>query len=167
MEFGLSLLWYLTPLACVMAYYVGTRKRSEEKSIALRAAAAEAGLLEPPSLHPRIDTSMCIGCGSCVAACPEGDVLGLIGGKAELIAPAECIGHGACRASCPVGAIELVFGTEKRGIDLPHVGPDFQTNVPGLYIAGELGGMGLIRNAIEQGRQAVDADCQAPSAEPG
>lgn len=156
MEFGLSLLWYLTPLACVMAYYVGTRRRSEEKSIALRAAAAEAGLLEPPSLHPRIDASMCIGCGSCVSACPEGDVLGLIGGKAELIAPAECIGHGACRASCPVGAIELVFGTEKRGIDLPHVGPDFQTNVPGLYIAGELGGMGLIRNAIEQGRQAVD-----------
>jgi thioredoxin reductase len=45
---------------------------------------------------------------------------------------------------------------EKRGIELPHVGPDFQTNVPGLYIAGELGGMGLIRNAIEQGRQAVD-----------
>jgi thioredoxin reductase (NADPH) len=156
MEFGLNLLWYLTPLAGVMAFYVGTRKRAEEKSIALRDAAMEAGLAEPPSLHPKIDQSRCIGCGSCVAACPEGDVLGLIGGKAELIAPAECIGHGACRASCPVGAIELVFGTERRGIDLPHVGPDFQTNVPGLYIAGELGGMGLIRNAIEQGRQAVD-----------
>jgi thioredoxin reductase len=32
---------------------------------------------------------------------------------------------------------------------------DFETNVPGIYIAGELGGMGLIRNAVEQGRQAA------------
>ena len=39
--------------------------------------------------------------------------------------------------------------------------PDFQTNVPGLFIAGELGGMGLIRNAIEQGRQAIDEIAQA------
>ena len=156
MEFGLNLLWFLVPLAAMMIYYLRGRRRTEEKSIALRNAALEAGLVEPPSLHPKIDPSMCIGCGSCVAACPEGDVLGIIGGKAELVAPTECIGHGACRAACPVGAIELVFGTEKRGIELPHVGPDFQTNVPGLYIAGELGGMGLIRNAIEQGRQAVE-----------
>src|SRR5262249_49871570 len=33
----------------------------------------------------------------------------------------------------------------------------FQTNVPGLYIAGELGGMGLIHNAVNQGRQAIEA----------
>ncbi|MCK7540356.1 MAG: hypothetical protein MZV63_60415 [Marinilabiliales bacterium] len=32
----------------------------------------------------------------------------------------------------------------------------FETNVPGVYIAGELGGMGLIKNAVEQGRQAVE-----------
>lgn len=156
MDFNLGLLWYLVPLAGVMAYYTGRRRRAEQRSIALRDAAKEAGLIEPPSLHPVIDPGKCIGCGSCVAACPEGDVLGLIHGKAELVAPSECIGHGACRASCPVGAIELVFGTERRGIDLPHVGPDFQTNVQGLFIAGELGGMGLIRNAIEQGHQAMD-----------
>jgi thioredoxin reductase len=52
-------------------------------------------------------------------------------------------------------AIKLVFGTAQRGIDIPFVDPNFQTNVPGIYIAGELGGMGLIRNAIEQGRQAM------------
>jgi thioredoxin reductase/NAD-dependent dihydropyrimidine dehydrogenase PreA subunit len=156
MELNPSLLWYLTPLAAVMALHVGRRRHAERKSIALRDAALQSGLIEPPSLHPVIDHTKCIGCGSCVAACPEGDVLGLIHGKAELVSPTECIGHGACRASCPVGAIELVFGTERRGIELPHVGPDFQTNVPGLYIAGELGGMGLIRNAIEQGRQAIE-----------
>jgi thioredoxin reductase/NAD-dependent dihydropyrimidine dehydrogenase PreA subunit len=125
-----------------------------------------AGLHEPASLHPVIDPIKCIGCGSCVSACPEGDVLGLIHGKAELIAASECVGHGACRSACPSEAIELVFGTEKRGVDLPHVRPDFQTNVPGLYIAGELGGMGLIKNAIEQGRQAIENIAKAEHAKP-
>jgi thioredoxin reductase len=72
------------------------------------------------------------------------------------VSPAECIGHGACRTACPVGAIELVFGTATRGVDIPRVTPWFETNVPGIFIAGELGGMGLIRNAVEQGRQAVE-----------
>jgi thioredoxin reductase (NADPH) len=49
----------------------------------------------------------------------------------------------------------LVFGTERRGVDLPVLSPTFETNVRGVFIAGELGGMGLIRNALEQGRQAM------------
>ena len=83
-------------------------------------------------------------------------VLGIIKGKAHLVGPSDCIGHGACKIVCPVNAITLVFGTERRGVDIPLVKPNFETNVPGIFIAGELGGMGLIRNAIEQGRQAVD-----------
>lgn len=148
-------LFYLAPLAFVVVIHLLLRRRSERKSLALLNAARASGLDEPASLHPLIDPVLCIGCGACVKACPEGDVLGLIRGKAHLVAPSECIGHGACRAACPVGAITLVIGTERRGVELPHVGPDFQTNVPGLYIAGELGGMGLIRNAIEQGQQAM------------
>ena len=81
----------------------------------------------------------------------------VIDGKGVLINPAHCIGHGACMAACPVDAIKLVFGTEKRGIDIPNVSPEFETNVPGIFIAGELGGMGLIRKAAEQGRQAMDS----------
>lgn len=84
-------------------------------------------------------------------------VLGLVGGKARLVAPADCIGHGACRAACPVDAITLVFGSERRGVDIPLLSPQFESSVPGIFIAGELGGMGLIRNALEQGRQAVEA----------
>jgi Fe-S-cluster-containing hydrogenase component 2 len=86
---------------------------------------------------------------ACVRACPEGDVIAMIDGKATLIKPSQCIGHGACPVACPFGAITLVFGTERRGVDIPRVKPTFETNVPGVFIAGELGGMGLIRNAIE------------------
>jgi thioredoxin reductase/ferredoxin len=148
---------YAVPLIAIWTVYLGIRKRNEHRSILRRTEAAEAGLTEPTSLHPSIDPAKCLGCGACVSACPEGDILGLIRGKAVLVEPTSCIGHGACKAACPTRAITLVFGTETRGVDLPVVGPDFQTNVPGLYIAGELGGMGLIRNAIEQGRQAIDS----------
>jgi thioredoxin reductase len=119
--------------------------------------ARASGLMEPPSLHPLIDPSACLGCGSCVPACPEGEVLGLIGGKAKLIKPANCIGHGFCKEACPQDAITLVLGTETRGVDIPAVAPNFETNVPGIFVAGELGGMGLIRNAIEQGRRAIES----------
>jgi len=148
---------YVLAIGVIWALYVGLRSRAEARSRAKKAAAAEAGLHEPASLHPDIDPLKCVGCGACVRACPEGDILGLINGKAELLEPSHCIGHGACKEACPQDAITLVFGTERRGVDIPDVGPDFQTNVPGIFIAGELGGMGLIRNAIEQGRQAIDS----------
>lgn len=118
----------------------------------------ELGLIEPPTLHPEIDHTICIGCTNCVQACPEQGshtVLGMIKNKANLVGPANCIGHGICKDVCPVDAIKLVFGTATRGVDIPLVKPDFETNVAGIFIAGELGGMGLIRNAIEQGRQAM------------
>jgi thioredoxin reductase (NADPH) len=148
---------YALLLICVFGYYFLSAKRMEVRSIAIKTAAVEAGLTEPSSLHPYINPSVCLGCGTCVSACPEGNVIGIIAGKAELVEPTHCIGHGACKTACPTDAITLVFGTAERGVDLPRVGPDFQTNVPGVFIAGELGGMGLIRNAVEQGRQAVES----------
>jgi thioredoxin reductase (NADPH) len=157
MAFDPLLIVYVLALLAIWTLYLVARNRTHRRSLARRAEFIEAGLMEPASLHPLIDPVRCLGCGACVRACPEGDVLGLIGGKAALVEPTNCIGHGACKAACPNDAITLVFGTETRGVDLPRVGPDFQTNIPGLFIAGELGGMGLIRNAIEQGRQAMDA----------
>jgi thioredoxin reductase (NADPH) len=148
---------YGSVLAAIIGCYFFVKLFKQLKSARTIRAAERDGLLEPPSLHPVIDPMRCIGCGACDAACPESGVLGIIKGKAKLVAPSHCIGHGACREACPVDAITLVFGTEKRGIDIPQVDPEFQTDVPGIFIAGELGGMGLIRNAIEQGRQAMES----------
>lgn len=148
-------IYVVLPLIIVGTYLI-IRSGRQRRLIALRDAAIKAGLTEPASLHPIINPNRCIGCGLCVSACPENVVLGVISGRSELIDPSRCIGHGACRAACPVDAITLVFGTERRGVDIPMVSPDFETNVPGIFIAGELGGMGLIRNAVTQGRQAVE-----------
>jgi thioredoxin reductase (NADPH) len=148
---------YAAPFLVIWLIYSYSRHRAEARSLEAKKHAIELGLNEPASLHPVFDHGKCMGCGSCVAACPEGDIIGLVRGKAELIDGSECIGHGACRVACPYDAITLVFGTETRGVDIPHVGENFETNVPGLFIAGELGGMGLVRNAIEQGRRAIES----------
>ncbi|MCU7853895.1 MAG: NAD(P)-binding domain-containing protein [Candidatus Thiodiazotropha sp. (ex Monitilora ramsayi)] len=150
---------YLLPILLIWMIYVIQKKLKSRKNLAVMNEEFEAGLTEPASLHPLIDLKKCMGCGTCVKACPEQHnhpVLGLIDGKAQLIAPTNCIGHGACKTACPFDAITLVFGTEKRGVDIPVLKPNFETSMPGIYIAGELGGMGLIRNAIEQGYKALD-----------
>ncbi len=157
---------YLFPLLLILFLYVTHRKKIEKQNLILQKEQFEAGLTEPVSLHPVIDPAKCIGCTACADACPEQNVLGVINGKAALISPSHCIGHGACRSACPVDAITLVFGTEKRGVDIPLINPNFETNVPGIFIAGELGGMGLIRNAVEQGRQAMEAIAAAVSKGP-
>jgi len=149
--------YYFLGLAGVWWVYLRVIARRDRRYRQKQDAAREAGLLEPASLHPVIDPNQCVGCGACVTACPENEVLGVIGGKAELVNPTRCIGHGACKVACPMDAITLVFGSAQRGVDLPVVQPNFETNVPGIYIAGELGGMGLIRNAVEQGRQAMQS----------
>lgn len=153
---NLALLVYAAPMLIIWPVYLGWRSARQHSALNLRKEALDSGLGQPASLHPLIDTHRCIGCRSCVSACPESNVLGMIDDKAELISPANCIGHGACKTACPMSAITLVFGTAERGVDIPQVTPGFETNVPGIFIAGELGGMGLIRNAIEQGRQAME-----------
>lgn len=147
--------FYWIFLGPVLWLYLRHRARRNAAMEAELKATEEQGLNEPPSLHPVVDLSRCIGSGGCAKACPE-QALGIVSGKAVLIAGSACIGHGACAQSCPVEAISLVFGTERRGVDIPKVSPRFESNVPGLFIAGELGGMGLIRKAAEQGRQAMD-----------
>jgi len=153
---ALTYLIYGLPVVLLLVWHVMRRRRFERHSEEIK---ERTGRAEPASLHPIIN-ERCIGCASCVKACPEQEhhaILGLVRGRAELINPGDCIGHGACKTACPVEAITLVFGTERRGVDIPVLTPSFETTVPGIFVAGELGGMGLIRNALEQGRQAVEA----------
>lgn len=145
-------------LLCAIVVFIYLRRqrnisRKTEEKIKL---AKEEGLFEPVSLHPVVDKNSCIKTGACIKACPEKDILGIVNGKATPVNASRCVGHGACFHACPTEAITLCIGTEKRGVDLPHLNKYFETNVRGIFIAGELGGMGLIKNAVEQGRQAVE-----------
>ena len=153
---AITLVYLVPALLLVCVYWFRQRRKTHASSSVFQQSAAD-GMLEPASLHPIIDPLRCLGCATCITACPEKQVLGIIESRAKLIKPSSCIGHGACKEACPTQAIQLVFGTATRGVDIPHVDASFQTNIPGIYIAGELGGMGLIRNAIEQGRQAMDS----------
>jgi thioredoxin reductase/Pyruvate/2-oxoacid:ferredoxin oxidoreductase delta subunit len=165
-----SLIFYAVPMSVITAVYVLRQRRTHEQHTRIFKDTVAAGMTEPASLHPLINESKCLGCGTCVKACPETahhDVLGLINGKAALIGPTDCIGHGACKTACPFDAITLVFGTERRGLDIPVLKPNFESNVPGVYVAGELGGMGLIKNALTQGQQALEAIAKAGVKRPG
>ncbi len=140
--------------AILFFYLRREKKKSAEVGEKIKKA-KEYGLYEPVSLHPVVDIGSCIQSGACISACPEKDILGIQNGKATTINASRCVGHGACFHACPVEAITLCIGTEKRGVDLPHVSHNFESNIQGLFIAGELGGMGLIKNAVKQGKQAV------------
>ncbi len=148
-------LLYLLPVIVVLGLYFRRHRKKETHHRARLAETVQASIPEPLTLHPVIDPNKCLGSSACVKACPE-QVLGIIRGKATLVQPDHCIGHGACAAACPFEAITLVFGTEKRGIDIPQVKPTFETNVSGIFIAGELGGMGLIRKGVDQGKRAIE-----------
>jgi thioredoxin reductase/Pyruvate/2-oxoacid:ferredoxin oxidoreductase delta subunit len=147
-----------TALLCIVVVFIYLRKqkRNSKRVEAKIELAKQEGMYEPVSLHPVVDVNSCIQTGACISACPEKDILGIRNGKATTINASHCIGHGACFHACPTQAITLCIGTEKRGVELPHVNQNFETNVPGIFIAGELGGMGLIKNAVEQGKQAVE-----------
>jgi putative YpdA family bacillithiol system oxidoreductase len=126
-----------------------------------------AGLQSAVSMHPHINAMECIGCGGCADACPEEDVLGVIDGKAVLVHGSKCVGHGLCADACPVGAIVMMMAAPGRSADLPVLNEHFETSVRNLFIVGELGGMGLIKNAITQGRKAVEHIASRPRSSDG
>jgi len=153
-----TLAFTATLLLAALGYVWWERADRKKERVATRVAddIKAMGDVVATSLSPSINLDICIGSGACVAACPEKVVIALVRGQAALVNPLGCIGHGACATACPVTAIRLVYGSKTRGVELPVVDANFQTNRPGVYIAGELGGMGLIRNAAIQGRQAAE-----------
>ncbi len=158
-EMDVSFISYIGAMVFIWSIFYGRKRIHQYQNKQILLDNQNAGLDLAPSLHPSINPSKCLGCAACVRACPEypeHQILGLVAHKVVLLNPSDCIGHGACKTACPNSAITLVFGDKKRGAELPEVNKFFESNLPGLYIAGELGGMGLIRNAMEQGKQAVN-----------
>lgn len=153
-----SMIIYLATAAVAVAifipYFIKFRN-TQRANFERRKEAESLGVIRPQSQFPLIDQSLCIGCGSCVLACPEGDVLGVVYGKAMIINGLRCVGHGHCESACPVGAIKVGLGDITTRDDIPVLDSGHQSNVPGLYVVGELGGLSLIRNAITQGQNAV------------
>ncbi len=148
-------------LAIFLPYFVRFR-RDHRKMLHQKLEAQSLGIDRAKAQYPMIDARYCIGCGSCAAACPEGDVLGVVHGTATIINGERCIGHGACERVCPVGALKVGLGDISSRPDIPILSDDNETSVPGMYIAGELSGLSLIRNAIDQGKKVVDAIAQNP-----
>ncbi len=157
------LLWSLAAglaASVVLPYSVAFHRR-HRVARERKAEAAELGIDKPRAQYPFIDALKCIGCGACVEACPEGDPLGVVAGSAVVINGLRCVGHSHCETACPVGAIEVGLGDFKSRKDIPLLNDSFETTVPGVYIAGELGGLSLVRNACRQGREAVRSISEA------
>jgi thioredoxin reductase (NADPH) len=153
-----AIIWIIMGLviaAIIFPYFIKFRKQ-QKLDLERKREAESLGLNKPRGQYPLIDATFCIGCGSCVRACPEEDVLGVVFGKAMVINGVRCVGHGYCEVVCPVGAIKVGLGNIKTRPDIPQLDEFNQTSVPGIYIAGELGGLSLIRNAIEQGQKVIE-----------
>jgi thioredoxin reductase (NADPH) len=143
----------------IIGFFMWSYLRKQKKQEQEARAAAEKGTLRsdgPQSQHPHIDTTNCIGCAACTMVCPEGDVLAMFGGKAVIINGYKCIGHSLCAEVCPVGAITMVMASPSMGADMPYLTPEHETSIKNLFIIGELGGLALIKNAINQGRDCID-----------
>ena len=145
--------------AVIGSFFLRGYLKSSKKRDAAANLSAEKGKQfshGPSSQYPHIDTSHCIGCATCTLVCPEGDVLAMLAGKAVLVNGYKCIGHSLCAEACPVGAIEMVLSKASMGADMPRLTPENETSVENMFIVGELGGLALIKNAVNQGRDCVD-----------
>ncbi|HET7205696.1 MAG TPA: NAD(P)-binding domain-containing protein [Terriglobales bacterium] len=153
-----SLLTLIISAAVALFFLRGYLKSLKQRERKAREAAEKGKLFSegPKAQHPHIDNAQCIGCATCTTVCPEGDVLAMLAGKAAIVNGYKCIGHSLCAEACPVGAITMVMATPSMSADMPYLTPEYETSIPNLFIAGELGGLALIKNAVNQGRECVD-----------
>jgi thioredoxin reductase/Pyruvate/2-oxoacid:ferredoxin oxidoreductase delta subunit len=157
-EMTVTVLTYIFYIAVVLVPLMAYARRLRQREAQAREAAEKGNLYShgPQSQHPHIDSRYCIGCRSCTSACPEGDVLAMQGGKSAIVNGHKCIGHGLCAEVCPVGAITMVMASPSMSANMPYLTPEHETSVPNLFIVGELGGLALIKNAVNQGRDCID-----------
>lgn len=114
---------------------------------------------EGPSYpHPVVDPVLCIGCHACVDACPH-DVLAIVNGVSTPIARDQCMEDTGCTVECPTSpkACIVINGTKKiPPRKVPNRNQRLMTNVPGVYMIGDVSGVPLIKNALNEGAQVID-----------
>jgi len=153
-----SLITFAIAAAICLFFLLGYLKKIKTREKRAHEAAKKGTVYSegPRAQHPQIDANSCIGCATCTTVCPEGDVLAMLAGKAAIVIGYKCIGHSLCAEACPVGAITMKMAPPGMSADLAVLSSEYETSVPNLFIAGELGGLALIKNAINQGRACVD-----------
>jgi len=149
----------LIGIVVVLGLAVGAMLAKRTEELATRAtvrgmaAARERGTAQARLQYPHVDLSRCLGCATCVAACPEEGVLDMSHGQAVVVHGARCVGHGRCADECPTGAIVVRLGDISDRRDIPVLTEGLEAHgVRGLFLAGEVTGFALIRTAIEHGR---------------
>jgi thioredoxin reductase (NADPH) len=149
---------FIFAVVVTLFFTVSYLKKHRAREARAREAAERGKLFSdgPRGMHPHIETNHCIGCGTCTSVCPEGDVLAMLGGQAAIVNGHKCIGHSLCADACPVGAITMVKASPSMSKDLPSLTPEFETTIKDLFIVGELGGLALIKNAVNEGRDCID-----------
>ncbi len=164
-----NLFSFLIAAAIILIFLVAHLRKLKKREGEARVAAEKGKLRSdgPRAQHPQIDANYCIGCAACTHVCPEGDVLAMLGGKATIVNGYKCIGHSLCADACPVGAITMVMANPGVSADIPYLTPEYETNIKNMFIAGELGGLALIKNAINQGRDCIDTVAKRMSASRG
>jgi thioredoxin reductase len=126
------------------------RRRRAAETPKTRAPAVPAERKRLPTINP----TTCLGCYACVDACPF-DVLTIEKYVAVVARPEECCGVVLCEQVCPNGSLRVEDG--EPIVDRPATDDDLESrDVPGLFLAGDLTGLPLIKNAINQGVRAVD-----------
>lgn len=162
---GTSLAWFGGAAALAALGYVGT---AATEFIARKRARKDHKKTAIPSQErkrlPVIDTSTCLGCYACVDACPYG-VLEVERYVAVVARPDACCGLVLCEQSCPNGS--LIVAEEGTLLERPRIDASLEsTEVPGLFLAGDVTGTPLIKNAIAQGTRAADAVNKGLSSRP-
>lgn len=143
--------WLGVAFGAGFAMLLVTRRRGARK----RALAPEPAKDALPRVVrlPQIDASTCLGCYACVDACPY-DVIEVVRYVAVVARPDACCGLTLCEQRCPNGSLVVRQGAPLG--DRPRVSDELEAlDAPGVYLAGDLTGLPLIRNAIDQGARVA------------
>src|SRR4051812_25583145 len=147
----------------VAAAVADAEKRAAERQAVVQTGESTADLASldpdgPGYPHPVINAATCIGCHSCVDACPH-DVLAIVNGISTPIALDQCMEDTSCQVECPTSPKSCIVVNTKKEIPLrkvPKRDNRFQTNAPGIYLIGDVSGTPLIKNAIEEGAGVIE-----------